>query len=90
MRIGYFQFAPVFGDIKRNLDRVVARLERVEADVIVLPELFTSGYQFVSQEEVAHLSEPVPDGLTTQTLLDLARARGVTIVAGLSGRAGGR
>ena len=90
MRIGYFQFEPVFGDIKRNLDRVVARLDRVEADVIVLPELFASGYQFVSQEEVHHLSEPVPDGLTTKTLLDLARARGVTIVAGLPERSGSR
>ena len=90
MRIGFLQSAPIFGDIKRNLDQVVARLERVEADLIVLPELFASGYQFVSQEEVHELSEPVPDGVTTKTLLDLARARDIAIVAGLPERSGSR
>ena len=90
MRIGFLQSAPVFGDIKRNLDQVVARLERVEADLIVLPELCASGYQFVSQEEVHELSEPVPDGVTTRTLLDLARTRDMAIVAGLPERSGSR
>jgi predicted amidohydrolase len=90
MRVGFLQFTPVFGDIKRNLDQVAARLERAEADVMVLPELFATGYQFVSQEEVQQLSEPVPDGGTTKRLLELARARRMTIVAGLAERAGNR
>ena len=90
MRIGYLQSAPVFGDVKRNLDQVVARLERAEADLIVLPELFASGYQFVSPEEVHELSEPVPGGATTKTLTDLARSRGMVIVAGLPERYGSR
>jgi predicted amidohydrolase len=90
MKIGFLQFAPVFGDVKRNLDQVAARLERAESEVIVLPELFATGYQFVSQEEVHQLSEPVPDGDTTKRLLDLARARRMTIVAGLPERSGNR
>lgn len=90
MRVGFLQFAPVFGDIKRNLDQVAARLERAEADVMVLPELCATGYQFVSQEEVQQLSEPVPDGDTTKSLLELARARRMTIVAGLAERSGNR
>jgi predicted amidohydrolase len=90
MRVGFLQFAPVFGDIKRNLDQVAARLERAVADVMVLPELFATGYQFVSQEEVQQLSEPVPDGDTTKRLLELARARRMTIVAGLAERSGNR
>ena len=88
MRVGYFQFDPVFGEVARNLDLVTARLEQVEADLIVLPELFASGYQFVSQDEVARLAEPVPDGTTTKRLVEIARRRGVTIVAGLPERAG--
>ena len=67
---------------------MTARLEQVEADLIVLPELFASGYQFVSQDEVARLAEPVPDGTTTKRLVEIARCRGVTIVAGLPERAG--
>ncbi len=90
MRVGFLQFAPVFGDIKRNLDQVTARLESVEGELIVLPELFATGYQFVSQEEVHRLSEPIPDGETTKRLLDLARTRRMTIVAGLPERAGNR
>ena len=37
MRVGYFQFDPVFGEVIHNLDLVTARLEAVEADLIVLP-----------------------------------------------------
>ena len=88
MRVGYFQFDPVFGEVLHNLDVVATRLEAVEADLIVLPELFASGYQFLSKDEVLRLAEPVPDGLTTKRLMDLARRRGLTIVAGLPERAG--
>jgi predicted amidohydrolase len=88
MRVGFFQFAPVFGDVSHNLDKVVETLDRADADLIVLPELFASGYQFVSQHEMAMLSESVPDGPTTQRLIDLAKRRRMIIVAGLPERAG--
>ena len=87
MRVGYFQFDPVFGEVTRNLDVVVARLEGVHADLIVLPELFAPGYQFISQEEVSRLAEPVPGGPTTKRLADLAKRLRITIVAGLPERA---
>lgn len=90
MRVGYVQFDPVFGDVARNLDLVTARLDQVDADLIVLPELFATGYQFLSHEEVLRLAEPVPDGETTTRLADIARRRGMTIVAGLPERAGTR
>lgn len=88
MRVGYFQFAPQFGEVSRNLDRVVETLDQADADLIVLPELCASGYQFVSQQEVLALSESVPDGPTTQRLIDLAKRRKMVIVAGLPERAG--
>lgn len=88
MRVGYLQFDPVFGEVARNLDLVEARLEQAEADLLVLPELCATGYQFVSREEVFRLAEPVPDGETTKRLVDLAARRGMTIVAGLPERAG--
>lgn len=90
MRVGYFQFNPVFGDIKRNLDTVVARLSKVQCDLMVLPELFTTGYQFLSQEEVESLSEPVPDGPTTKRLIELAKAQEMYVAAGLAECQGGR
>lgn len=88
MRVGYVQYNPVFGDVARNLDTVVSRLDRADCELMVLPELFASGYQFVSQEEVHALAEPVPGGPTTQRLVDVARRRRMWIVAGLPERAG--
>jgi predicted amidohydrolase len=46
-----YQFRPQFGEVTKNLDVVTAKLEQADADLIVLPELFATGYQFLSQEE---------------------------------------
>ena len=88
MRVGFFQFAPLFGEVENNLGKIVATLDQTDADLIVLPELCASGYQFVSQQEVMTLSESVPNGPTTQRLIELAKRRRMTIVAGLPERAG--
>lgn len=90
MHIGFYQFNPVFGEVTRNLDLVAARLAGVQCDLMVLPELFASGYQFVSREEVESLAEPVPDGPTTQRLIELAKGGNFHIVGGLPERSGDR
>ncbi len=90
MRVGYYQFDCRFGEVKRNLDQVSQALATATADLLVLPEFFATGYQFVSQQEALDLSESVPDGPTTQRLLELARARDMVLVAGLPERAGDR
>ena len=90
MRVGYFQFDPAFGEVKRNLDRVSERLAQAECDLLVLPELFNTGYQFVSAHEARALAEEVPGGPTTSRLLELARDRRMHLVAGLAERAGDR
>lgn len=90
MRVGFYQLNPVFGEVKRNLDMVVTRLREVSCDLMVLPELFATGYQFVSRDEAEKLAEPIPDGETTRRLEELARERGMHLVAGLPERAGER
>ena len=75
MLVGFYQFTPRFGEVSYNLDTIVQTLDRATADLIVLPELCASGYQFVSEQEVATLSESVPNGPTTQRLIDLAKRR---------------
>ena len=88
MRVGYYQNNPEFGKVGDNLDRISVKLDEVEADLLVLPEFCASGYQFVSQEEVKGLAEPVPDGATTQRLIEIARQKQMVIVAGLPERSG--
>jgi len=91
IRAGFYQFGPVFGEIRRNVESVLRRLDRIargEADLIVLPELFNAGYQFISRREVAALSEEVPEGFTTRRLGEFAKDKKLWIVAGLPERAG--
>jgi predicted amidohydrolase len=88
MRVGFYQFNPRFGRIDENVGRALNRVERAEADLIILPELFSTGYQFVSRREAADLSEEVPSGRTTRRLSELARDRGIWVVAGLAERKG--
>jgi predicted amidohydrolase len=49
-----------------------------------LPELFNSGYQFISKEDVKRFAEAVPQGFTTQALHSVAKEKGFYIVAGLA------
>jgi len=52
MKIGVYQFAPEFGKKENNLKRIEETLRKTDADLVVLPELCTTGYQIVSQEEM--------------------------------------
>ncbi len=90
MRVGYVQFAPEFGEVRRNLDRVTELLLRERADLWILPELFSTGYQFATVREAVDLAEPVPKGPSTTRLLALAREGTCHLVAGLAEQAGGR
>lgn len=84
MKTGFYQFAPKFGDIKNNVQKAVDAIASADADLIVLPELFNTGYQFISKEEAAELSEEIPSGFTTKTLETLAMDKGIYIAAGLA------
>jgi len=88
MQVGFFQFEPFFGEVARNLDIVEARVASQACELLVLPELAMSGYQFLSHEEVEGLAEEIPHGATTHRLVELARAQGMFIVAGLPERHG--
>jgi 5-aminopentanamidase len=90
MRVGYLQFNPTFGETKRNLDFVSDHVRRAECDLLVLPELFNTGYQFISEQEAVSLAEDIPSGPTTERLLNLASTYRMHIVAGLAERAQGR
>lgn len=88
MKVAFVQFDPAFGDIEGNVGKAVAMMERADAEVFVLPELFNTGYLFLSREEAFDLSEPVPGGKTTEALCAAARRKKAYIVAGLAEREG--
>ncbi len=90
MNIGFVQFEPLFGKIDRNIDKAEKLIDGTEADLLVLPELFNTGYVFTSMDEVRALSEEIPDGATTRALLRIAKNNNVYLVAGLAERSGDR
>lgn len=90
MRVGFLQLRPTFGNIARNLNRVDVRLSELDADLIVLPELFNTGYFFSDRKQLRELAEEVPQGRTTQLLKGLSRKRSMAIVAGIAEKDGSR
>jgi len=87
MIIGYVQTSPEFGKKERNFKQVLELTEGVKADLLVLPELFASGYTFISRQEVSDLSEPV-EGPTGAFLRELAARTGGAVVAGFPEKSG--
>jgi predicted amidohydrolase len=88
MKAAFYQFTPLFGKKEENIAKVIAAVKDADLDLLVLPELFATGYQFTSTDEVEELSEPIPDGDTTKALSDLSKEKGIYIVAGLPERDG--
>ena len=90
MRIGLLQFAPRHGDVDANLDHIARALSKVHADLMVLPELCTTGYLFPLRSEIARLAEPVPNGPACEAMAALSRDTKATIVWGMAERADSR
>ena len=88
MKIGILQTQPRFAAVAENVENALAQIASKKADLWVLPELFNTGYQFISKKEVLALSEPIPTGPTTQNLIQIAAEYKTTIVAGLAEREG--
>ncbi|KAL6795059.1 hypothetical protein J3E68DRAFT_436779 [Trichoderma sp. SZMC 28012] len=68
MRIGCLQFAPQVGDVDNSLNRANAVLSKANPenlDLLVLPELAFSGYNFKSMQEISPFLEPSDSGITT-------------------------
>ena len=62
MNVGFFQFAPHFGETQRNLESIIQAIDSFQGHLLVFPEFALSGYQFLSKEEAWELAEDVPSG----------------------------
>lgn len=82
------QMAPRIGDLAGNRTRIIDEVRAAAgagADIVLLPELATSGYEFTDPAEAGALAEPA-DGPTTEALRRLAAEVNVTAVLGLPER----
>ena len=88
IKAGFVQFNPEFGAVEENLARAWALLAAMDAQLVVLPEFFNTGYLIASREEAWSLGEEVPKGRTTVALSEMAREKNLHIVAGLIEKSG--
>jgi len=81
MKVGYIQTYPIFGDKEKNFEQINAMISNVKADLLILPELFATGYTFISKKEAKSLAEGL-EGQTAQFLKKISKKTSAIIVGG--------
>ncbi|TSA34179.1 MAG: acyltransferase [Porphyromonadaceae bacterium] len=81
MIVGFIQNSPRFGEKQENFSQIATLAKGIIADLLVLPELFATGYTFTSKEEAHQLAE-TPDGITAGFLKQLSAETGAIMVGG--------
>ena len=88
MKIGFFQFPPVFGNPQKNLDIIKENINHTSnVELLVLPELALTGYTFKDLDEAYSLSEEIGGELTVE-LINMAREKDIKMAVGFLEREG--
>ncbi|KAK4127941.1 carbon-nitrogen hydrolase [Parathielavia appendiculata] len=88
MRIGCLQFAPKVGDVSNNITRAEEVLARADPedldnlDLLVLPEMAFSGYNFKSQQHILPYLEPTGSGASSRWASTVARKYRCNVAVG--------
>jgi predicted amidohydrolase len=89
VKVGFMQFAPILGDVGATIDKIEQFSPRCAGvDLLVLPELCNSGYNFESAEQAWAASEQIGKGVFVEFLESLCQRHECHIVSGLNERDG--
>jgi len=89
MKIGVLQFKPKLGYLDDNLARIETLLSGRKFDLMVLPELATTGYSFASRKELKSVAEN-KQGLSFAFFEDISVRTGGAIVWGMAEACGSK
>lgn len=87
MKLTVYQFCPKFGKKDENLDFIKNKSIELEGDIIVFPELCTTGYDFRNREETESYAEEFA-GETVSAMQEISTKTGKIINFGFVERDG--
>ena len=88
MKVGFYQFVPEFGNVDKNVETMVNAVRSADADLVVFPELATSGYLFLDPKEVEETASTVP-GPMSDAFSKVAAETDTAVVVGFPEKADG-
>ncbi len=83
MKVATVQMNIKFADVSYNVEHALDLIKRSDARLIVLPELFNTGYMFDSPEEILAFAED-KNGFTIQSFLRIAKEKNCYITGGFA------
>jgi len=81
-RLGLCQFRPTLLDKSANINKMINMVDSINADLIIFPELATSGYVFTSKEEIYSVADTFDDSETTTIFTSLAKQNNTSYALG--------
>lgn len=90
MKVGFYQFRPLFGKPEQNCKKILSALEIADADLIVLPELALSGYYFKDKAESLKYAEDPGNSKILDSIISLSKQKNMHIVLGFAEKQGER
>ncbi|OGU59151.1 MAG: hypothetical protein A2X64_07100 [Ignavibacteria bacterium GWF2_33_9] len=89
MKVSTVQFKPILFDKEKNIDTIRTYIVNDTSDLIIFPELATSGYYYTSKEELYNYAEPF-EGETVSEFQNLAASLNKIIIFGFPENADGK
>jgi len=83
MKVGFAQFKPKFGDKEYNLGKISDLARQAKAELLVFPEMCTTGYVVKNKAELKGLAESIPGGPTVKQLSKISKETGTTLIVGM-------
>ncbi|NIP38025.1 MAG: carbon-nitrogen hydrolase [Candidatus Dadabacteria bacterium] len=89
MKAGFIQFAPKLGELDTNIKKIESFADQFkEADLLVMPELCNSGYNFKSAKQAFDTSEQIAKSEFVRFLESICKEYSLFIVSGFNERDG--
>jgi predicted amidohydrolase len=83
LSVSIVQFSPILFEKTKNQEKIISIIEKDDSDIIVFPELSTSGYFFMNRTEAASMAE-AKDSEFNRKIQDLSKQFGKIIVYGFA------